>query len=124
MLKCLLTDAGDFMKVDCDSQNEKLIVRVDRSKIISHGKPALGQMLLRLHMYRCTADVTSCREYYQELSRVDSEQMKWREIVLARRRPKWVFVQPNTFLRGDEVVLKEYEPTARGVVHSWPERAV
>lgn len=59
IMKCLLTDAGDFMDVDFDHGQEKLVVRIDRSKISSHAKPALGRMLLRLHMYRCTADVTA-----------------------------------------------------------------
>lgn len=59
MMKCLLTDAGDFMDVDFDYGQEKLVVRIDRSKISSQAKPALGRMLLRLHMYRCTADVTA-----------------------------------------------------------------
>jgi dipeptidyl-peptidase-3 len=110
--------------VDHDAQSKNLTVRVDRSKIISHGKPALGRMLLRLHIYRCTADVQSCREYYEELSRVDAEFLTWRDIVLAQQEPRWVFVQANTFLRGNEVALKEYAATAEGVVQSWAERRV
>lgn len=53
------------MNVDFDRLQERLIVRIDRSMISSHAKPALGRMLLRLHMYRCTADVVavSCRVY-------------------------------------------------------------
>ena len=81
-------------------------------------------MSLRLHIYRCTADVQSCREYYEELSRVHDAYLLWRDIVLAKKEPKWVFVQANTFLRDDEVVLKEYEPTAKGVVQSWIKRQV
>ncbi|KAB5563119.1 peptidase family M49-domain-containing protein [Coniochaeta sp. 2T2.1] len=123
-LKCLLTDAGDFMTVDCNKREQKLIVRIDRAKIRSHGKPALGRMLLRLHMYRSTADVNSCREYYEYLSQVDSMHLEWREIVLAQKQPRWVFVQANTFLHGDEVVLKEYDATLQGVVQSWVERDV
>lgn len=82
-------------------------------------------MLLRLHIYRCTADVQSCREYYEELSRVYDEYLVWRDIVVAKKEPKWVFVQANTFLDDDKkVILKEYEPTAKGVVQSWAERRV
>jgi dipeptidyl-peptidase-3 len=92
---------------------------------VSHGKPALGRMLLRLHIYRCTADVQSCREYYEELSRVHDEYLVWRDIVVTKKEPKWVFVQANTFLDDDKkVILKEYEPTAKGVVQSWAERRV
>ncbi|ORX98180.1 dipeptidyl peptidase III [Clohesyomyces aquaticus] len=123
ILKCLLTDGGGCLTIECDGEKD-LTVRVDRTKIKSHGKPALGRMLLRLHMYRCTADVESCREYYEQLSRVDGEYLAWRDIVLSKRQPKWVFVQPNTFLEGEEVVLKEYGDTARDVIQSWVDRNV
>ena len=122
MLKCLLRDGKGSMKVDCDSSHDQLRVRVDRSRIVSDGKPALAGMLLKLHMYRCTADVKSCRSYYEDLSQVEAEYLEWRRIVLAQKQPKWVFVQANTFLNGDEVILKEYEPTPEGVIQSWAER--
>jgi dipeptidyl-peptidase-3 len=81
-------------------------------------------MLLRLHMYRSTADVKSCREYYEDLSRVDSVYLEWRDVVLVEQQPRWVFVQANTFLEGDEVLLKEYDATPQGVIQSWAERNV
>ena len=82
-------------------------------------------MLLRLHMYRVTADVAACREYYEELSEVSGEYLEWREVVLANSQvANLVFVQANTFVEGGEVVLKEYEATSRGVVGSWAERGV
>ena len=79
-------------------------------------------MLLRLHIYRCTADVAACRQYYEELSKVEGEFLDWREIVVANQLPKWKFVQANTFLRDDEVQLKEYEATNEGIIRSWAER--
>lgn len=124
MLKCLLRDGGGCVTIEHDSSKQMLIVRVDRSMLVTHGKPALGRMLLRLHMYRCTADVQACRSYYEELSRVDGIYLEWRKIVIAKNQPKWVFVQANTFLEGEEVKLKEYEPTKEGVIQSWVERQV
>lgn len=81
-------------------------------------------MLLKLHMYRCTADTRSCRDYYERMSRVHDEYLAWREILLAKEQPKLVFVQANTFLDGGEVALREYEPISRGVIQSWAERAI
>lgn len=112
------------MSVKCDLTEKSLIIQVDRSKIRSHGKRALGKMLLRLHMYRCTADVQSCRTYYEELSKVDGKYLEWRDIVLANKEPKWVFVQANTFLDGDQVHIREYDETEEGVIQSWAERRV
>ncbi|CAI6259664.1 unnamed protein product [Periconia digitata] len=124
ILKCLLSDSNSCVTVDYDAPSKNLRIHVDRSKIVSQGKPALGRMLLRLHIYRCTADVQSCRDYYEELTRVNADNLVWREVVLAKQEPKWVFVQANTFLGGREVVLKEYPATAKGVIESWAERNV
>ncbi|KAK4452742.1 peptidase family M49-domain-containing protein [Podospora aff. communis PSN243] len=124
ILKYLLRDGGGCVAVSHDKAGQRLTVRVDKSKITTHGKPALGRMLLQLHMFRCTADVEGCRVYYKALSKVDGEFVEWRETVLAAKPPPLVFTQANTFLDGDEVVLEEYEPTVEGVIQSWAEREV
>jgi dipeptidyl-peptidase III len=124
MFRCLLSTGGDFMTVDCDPSANKLIVRVDRSKIVSHGKPAIGNLLLKLHTYRCTADVKACRNFYEDLTRVDGVFIEWRKIVLANKRPKQLFVQANTFLEDGQVRLREYEENIEGLIQSWVERAI
>lgn len=67
---------------------------------------------------------SQCREYYDELSKVEGVHLQWREVVLAKKKPKWIYVQANTFLDGQKVILKEYDPTTRGVIQSWAEREV
>ena len=124
MLKNLLRHGDGVVLVAHDKATKSLRVHVDRSKIRSHGKPALGQMLLRLHMYRCTADAEGCRAYYEDLSRVDGEYVEWRETVLTNKPPPLVFVHANTFLDGDTVNIREYEATMEGVIQSWAERDV
>jgi dipeptidyl-peptidase-3 len=124
MLKCLLLDGDGVVTITHNKSEQDLTVRVNRSKIRPHGKPALGKMLLNLHMFRCTADAAGCRTYYEALSRVDGEYLDWRETVLAKKPPPLVFVHANTFLDGDTVTLKEYEPTVEGVIESWAERKV
>lgn len=37
-------------------------------------------------------------------------------------QPRKIFVQPNTFIENDEVVLKEYPLTIPGVIESFIER--
>ena len=123
-LKCLLRDGNGFMKIDFVPSTHTLRVRLDRSRILSDGKPALGRMLLRLHMYRSTADVTACRPYYEELSRVDGEFLEWRKAVVSQQQPKWIFVQANTWEEEGRVSLKEYPSTNIGVIQSWAERTV
>ncbi|KAI9686372.1 MAG: hypothetical protein M1822_003717 [Bathelium mastoideum] len=124
MLKCILREGNTCASVEFDPDRRSLTVRVDRSKIEKGGKVALGNMLLRLHIYRCTADVQICRSYFEDLSRVEGEYLEWREIVLAKNERRKIFVHANTFLDGDKVSLREYEPTYEGIIESWAERKV
>lgn len=75
-------------------------------------------------MYRCTADVEACRAFYEALSKVDGDYLEWRSVVLAKKQHKWIYVQANTYLDGEDVILKEYEETKEGIIQSWAERAV
>ncbi|KAI0199001.1 peptidase family M49-domain-containing protein [Astrocystis sublimbata] len=124
MLTCLLRNGDGCIKVQHDLTNKTLTVLVDRSKIVSHGKKALGEMLLRLHIYRCTADLHACRRYYEDLSYVDDERLRWRETVLANKPPPLLNVQANTFEQGGMIALKEYEMTYNGIIESWYERTL
>jgi dipeptidyl-peptidase III len=123
-LKCLLRDGDGSVGVNFDASRDALTVHVDKSRFLTDAKTALGNMLLHLHMYRCTGDAVACRTYYEDLSSVDGDYLRWREAVVAAQQPKWVFVQANTFLEDGRVTLKEYEPTPAGVIESWAERKV
>ena len=122
----VLLDAGDsFLTVTYNVSTNNFIVHIDRSKILSHGKPAIGTLLLRLHIYRCTADVVACREYFEALTKVDGIFAEWRNIVIANKTPRQILVQANTYLGEDGMVtLKEYDATVEGMIQSWAERSV
>lgn len=125
MFKSLLAAGDQFLTVLHDTTSHALTVFVDRAKIPTHGKPALAHLLLKLHIYRCTADVDACRKFYEDLTEPDGVFLGWRQIMLAAQPAKEVLVQANTFLKGDgEVVLKEYEPTVEGMIWSWAERMI
>ncbi|KAL4949851.1 dipeptidyl peptidase III [Aspergillus filifer] len=128
ILRHLLRDTQNLYTITCHQQSSTLTVTVNRSLIRTEGKPSLARMLLRLHIYRCTADIARCREFYEDLSAVDEEALRWREIVIARKDPPLVFSQANTFVSGSggdgEVELREYEATAEGVIQSWAERDI
>lgn len=101
-----------------------LTVKANESLVMPNGKESLGRMLLKLHIYRCTADITKCREFYEDLTRVDDEALSWREVVLAKKDIPLAFCQANTYIDGEEVKLKEYEATTRGLIQSWAERLI
>ncbi|EAU34821.1 conserved hypothetical protein [Aspergillus terreus NIH2624] len=124
ILRHLLRDSNGLYTIICDLARMQLTVKVDRARIIEEGKPSLGRMLLHLHICRCTADKASCRQLYEDLSAVDDDAMQWREIVMSKQDPPLAFCHANTFIHDGRVILKEYEPTPRGILQSWAERQV
>jgi dipeptidyl-peptidase-3 len=125
ILKHLLRDANGTLSVHLDESSSTLHVRVDRSKIAKEGKASLGRMLHCIHVWRCTADVAACREFYEPLSAVQGEEEGWRKIVTSKPEPAWKFVQANTVLRADgNVELKVYEESDAGIIQSFADRGL
>lgn len=113
------------MRIDHDPITKTLFVRVERSKIISHGKPSIGRMVQKIHIWHSTADVESCRPFYESLSAVDGEYEVWRQIVISNPELRWKFVLPNTVLKDDGTVeLREYDADNLGIIQSWFERGL
>ena len=114
------------MKVDYSPVAKTVRVGIHKSKIVSHGRPSLGRLTLRLHVYRCTADIGACHEFYEPLTAVEGEYAQWWQVVVSgqgsdtedpgrvRTDPGGKIVQANTFLNEDGTIsLKVYEESAR-----------
>lgn len=120
-------DAGDnFVNLVYNKEDlSDLEIHLDRSKILTHGRPAVEKYLQKLHVYKSTADVEAGKRLYDDITSVNEWWgTKVRDIVLKNKVPRKVFVQGNTVLNGEEVILKEYEPTLEGMIQSYVERDV
>ncbi|KAF2659056.1 peptidase M49, dipeptidyl-peptidase III [Lophiostoma macrostomum CBS 122681] len=128
ILNHILQISPDCLTVAYSRTARTLTVRLDRSRIRSHGKPALGQFLTKLHIWRCTADVDACKNFYESMCEVDDVYEEWREVVVGKPKMRWKFVQPNTFVQGEgedlNVAVKVYDETNEGIIQSWVERDV
>ena len=133
ILKTFLDAGDDFCKLvtvkKAEGEGEgldDLKIHIDRSKILTHGRPAVDAYLQKLHVYKATADVAEGRKLYGEMT--TPEGTFWtkevRDLVLKKKVPRKVFVQPTTFEKDGEVELREYEPTLEGLIKSWAERNV
>ncbi|KAL1952756.1 hypothetical protein VTO42DRAFT_4279 [Malbranchea cinnamomea] len=126
ILQTFLGAGDDFVRLMHDKEDlSDLEIHLDRSKILSHGRPAVERYLQKLHVYKSTADFAAGKALYDEATHVDEWWgTKVRPVVLQKKIPRKVFVQANTVLEGDQVVLKEYEPTLEGMIRSYAERNV
>jgi dipeptidyl-peptidase-3 len=123
ILKVFLSEP-EFCKLEYTKDDlSDLTIKLDRTKIESHGRPAVNKFLQKLQVYKATADLKAGKELYEEYTGVDEWfATKVRPAVLAAAPPRKVFVQANTFIEGDKVVLKEYPATPEGLIQSYADR--
>lgn len=129
LLRVCLEAGQDFVNVVETEEGKNLLMTVDRKKISTVGKKAIGDFLLKLHVYKSMGDIESAKEMYDKYSEVPESGThpwgRWRNIILSRKEPRKIFVQPNTFIDGfdsNNVVLKNYESSFTGLIQSWIER--
>ncbi|CAN7936879.1 unnamed protein product [Ixodes hexagonus] len=125
----VLLEAGDLVQIkETTGEDGKpdLLVTLDRSKILSVGAPVIEQFLLQLQLYKSTADVKSATELYDRYSEVSADGphpfLKYWDVVMARKKPRRIFVQANTMLEGDKVQLRSYDASPEGHLQSWLDR--
>jgi dipeptidyl-peptidase III len=129
ILQCFLQAGDNFCKLDYEGDNvEGLTINLDRSKILTVGRKAVGEYLQKLHVYKSTADVQNGTQFFLGMTEVDAEfwGKKVRDEVLRVKQPRKVFVQANTFLEEPtgKVTLKHYDASLEGMIQSWAERDV
>ncbi|KAF2496247.1 dipeptidyl-peptidase III [Lophium mytilinum] len=125
ILRTFLNAGVEFCELEYTKDDlSDLTIRLERSKILSHGRPAVERYLQQLHVYKATADVERGTRLYEEITGVEPfYRNKVRPAVLAAKTPRKVFVQANTVVEGEGATLKEYESTAEGMIQSWVDRA-
>lgn len=107
----------------------KLLLEIQVRKSTADGKGAAGKWLTAGTDRRrkvLTLDLFDCLEdFYKELTEPSAHWIEeLRPLVLAKKQPRKIFVQPNTVIEGGEVVLKEYPVTCEGVIESFIERGL
>ncbi|KAF9879992.1 dipeptidyl peptidase [Colletotrichum karsti] len=127
ILQCFLQAGDDFCKLEYKNEDlSDLEIKLDRSKILTTGREAVGKYLQKLHVYKSTADVENGIAFYKEMTNVDMDfwGTKVRNIVLKNKQPRKVFVQANTYVdeASGKVSIKHYEASPAGIIQSWADR--
>lgn len=125
ILQVFLSAPDNFCALSHSKEDvSDLKIHLDRSKIASHGRPAINAFLQKLHIFKATADVKAGKKLYEDYTSVNEwYATKVRPEVLRQAKPRKVFVQANTFLKeGGKVELREYEPSPEGMIQSFVDR--
>ncbi|KAF2790206.1 dipeptidyl-peptidase III [Melanomma pulvis-pyrius CBS 109.77] len=124
ILRTFLNAGVEFCELEHKEDDlSDLTLRLERSKILTLGRPAVEDYLQKLHIYKSTADVENAKKLYEEITTVEPFYENYvRPIVLKKKTPRKVFVQANTVVQDGKVVLKEYEAGNTGMIQSYFER--
>lgn len=106
VLARVMIEAGqNFVCIQETENGTNLSLTVDRTKIRTIGRDAICDFLLKLQVYKSIGDVKNGSKLYKHYSDVSNDTepytwAKWRDIVLAHKKPRPIFVQANTVLKG------------------------
>ena len=126
ILRVLLEAGGGLVTLErgeADDGKPDVLVRVDRAAIATAGKRAIGEFLLKLQVHKSLGDVAQGRALFAGYSEVTAEMLALREVVMARKEPRKLLVQPHMYADAQGGVgLRQFDETAAGMVESFVAR--
>lgn len=121
LLNVMLRDGDGVLKMY--EKDGEWFFHLDRQKIEGPGKKAVGEFLKKLNVFKATADVEAGRKLYDQYTTVTDGDLKMRSYVIAKKKPRNIWVQPVTDVdAAGNVILREYPPTSDGVIDSFLDR--
>lgn len=124
--RVLLEANEGLLTVNEIEPNEKLLITLDRQKIHTVGQKAIKNFLLKLQVYKSTANIKEAQNMFDKYSEVSDEGsqpwLKWRDIILKHKQPRKIFVQSNTVEKDEDVKLITYEASLESFLQSWVDR--
>ena len=106
----------DFIRIERDPE-VRIVINKDPNTL-KKARFALAALLNKINIYKATADVTSARKMYDELTTLSPEEIELRDQVKKEAESRTVFVQACLQNNNNKVSYKRYEPTLESLIES------
>eukprot|EP00930_Biecheleria_cincta_P024341 TRINITY_DN17432_c0_g1_i1.p1 TRINITY_DN17432_c0_g1~~TRINITY_DN17432_c0_g1_i1.p1 ORF type:complete len:776 (-),score=144.53 TRINITY_DN17432_c0_g1_i1:259-2586(-) len=126
ILRVLLEAGQGLVKLETttgDDGEPNVLIHLERSLIPTVGKKAIGEFLQKLQIYKSLGDFEQGSKMFAAYSEVPSDMAQLRAIVMARKEPRKLLVQPHMEMGSDgKVAFCEYDETPEGMIKSFVAR--
>jgi dipeptidyl-peptidase-3 len=124
----VLLEAGDGKLLSLNQKEGEdgkpdVEVLLNRDLISTVGRKTVGDFLLKLQVYKSLGDLENGAKLYNAYSEVPEEMAKLREIIMARKEPRKLMIQPHMHKQEDGTVhLKTFPCSLEGMIESFVAR--
>lgn len=125
MLRMLLEAGEGFVEVNKTKKDGRdwLDIKLDKSKIKDVGFKALKNFLLKMMVYKSTADLESATNMFEGYATVDEFFLDVRRIVVENKQPRRVELQGHLVLNGKtDVNYESFQESFEGIIQSYMRR--
>jgi len=125
ILQVLLEGGNDFIKIEIvknDEGKDWISVKIDKSQFLTTGFNAIKNFLLKLNVYKATADKVNGIKMFEDYSQPSSFFLELRKIIIANKKPRRMEVQGNILKDGEKLVYSTYPETYEGILDSFKQR--
>lgn len=96
--------------------------QLHRALIPTVGKTAIGQFLLKLQIFKSLGDFDAGSTMFKKYSEVPPEMVELRSIVMARKEPRKILVQPHMQFKDGKIELMTFDNSSAGMIESFKAR--
>nr|QBH22561.1 peptidase family M49 containing protein [Philasterides dicentrarchi] len=126
ILQVLLEIGEDFLQIQkClkEHDEEGIEIKLNKDLILTKGKEALSQFLLKMQVYKSTADYQSASKMFNKYSEVSEKFLQIRDIVIKNKKPRRVELQGHLSLDSNKkVVYTCFQESFEGIIESYMAR--
>jgi len=117
----VLKESGIF-KIKKSKKDFK--IELDRNKINNKGLVHISNFLIKLQIYKSTANFKEAHKLFKKYSKINSSILELREIINRKKKSRSVFIQPTLKLKNNKIYFKSYKNNIEGAIKSFMDKNI